>query len=294
MASFKLNDDARRNRAASMTDSRPDVDISPAPGRPGQFQGRTQLRDACLIRVDRIQSDPDQPRAEFDAESLARLAASLKSRGQLQPIRVRWEESRGVYVVVVGERRWRAAKLAGLESIACVVVPGTATPEDILEDQLVENCLRDDLRPIEQARAYQSLMARGGLTTRELAERLQISIGQISMAVALLELPEPVKALVDRGDIAPTIAYELSKVDDPQRQVDLAAQAERGEIGRDQIREQTVRRPRPSKFTFRLDDGTSVMVTFPQPGATHAEAIQALKNVLQREGRKRGGSSSAA
>ena len=64
---------------------------------------------------------------------------------------MRWDEADQVYVVVIGERRWRAARLAGLESIACVVVPGTATPEEILEDQLVENCLREDLKPIEQA-----------------------------------------------------------------------------------------------------------------------------------------------
>ena len=80
------------------------------------FEGRKQLREACSIRLDRIIADPDQPRKEFDPEALDRLAESLRARGQLQPIRVRWDEGRGVYVVVVGERRWRAARLAGLES----------------------------------------------------------------------------------------------------------------------------------------------------------------------------------
>ncbi len=79
---------------------------------------------------------------------------------------MRWDEADQHYVVVIGERRWRAAELAGLESIACIVVPGTATPEEILEDQLVENCLREDLKPIEQARAYRSLMQRPGLSQR--------------------------------------------------------------------------------------------------------------------------------
>jgi hypothetical protein len=141
MAGFKTNEEARQNRLASMTDTRPESDTLGASSRVTQFQGRVQLRDACLIRLDRIEADPNQPRAEFDAESLDRLAASLKQRGQLQPIRVRWDDVNSRYIVIVGERRWRAAKLAGLESLACVVVPGNASPEEILEDQLVENCL---------------------------------------------------------------------------------------------------------------------------------------------------------
>ena len=199
--------------------------------RANQFQGRTQLREACLIRLDRIVADPNQPRGEFDADSLERLAGSLKQRGQLQPIRVRWDEADQHYVVVIGERRWRAAKLAGLESIACIVVPGTATPEEILEDQLVENCLREDLKPIEQARAYQSLMQRLGLSQRALAEKLDVSQGQIMQSLKLLELPEPIRESIDDGKIAPSIGYEIAKVDRP-RAADRAGRAGRPGRGR--------------------------------------------------------------
>ena len=95
--------------------------------------------------------DPGQPRTEFDPEAIDRLAASLKVRGQLQPCRVRWVEEEGRYMIVVGERRWSAARRAGLASIACVVVQDGASREDILEDQIVENALRDDLKPVEMA-----------------------------------------------------------------------------------------------------------------------------------------------
>jgi ParB family transcriptional regulator, chromosome partitioning protein len=246
MSGFKANEEARLNRLASMTDTRPELQAPPPSSRVNQFQGRVQLRDACLIRLDRIEPDPNQPRTEFDAESLERLAASLKQRGQLQPIRVRWDEANSRYSVVVGERRWRAAKMAGLESLACVVVPGDATPEEILEDQLVENCLREDLRPVEQARAYQSLQQRLGLTQRELADRLNVSQGQVMQALKLLELPEPIRASIDRGEIAPTVGYELSKVEDPGEQAALAGEAAAGRLRRDEIKERT-RRPRESR-----------------------------------------------
>lgn len=124
MASFK--EGMRAHVAGSMNDRG-------GPGEAGRFtvnrssverqaEGRKRLDAACVIRVDRIVPDPGQPRSEFDAEALERLAASLRERGQLQPIRVRWDEPADRYVIVVGERRYRAAKLAGLETLACVVV----------------------------------------------------------------------------------------------------------------------------------------------------------------------------
>src|SRR5262249_49247754 len=116
---------------------------------------------------------------------------------------------------------------------------GTATPEEILEDQLIENCLREDLRPIEQARAYQSLMQRLGLSQRALAEKLDISQGQIMQSLKLLELPEAIRESVDEGKVAPSIGYEIAKVADPAQQMELAERAARGEAGRGQTRERT-------------------------------------------------------
>ena len=183
MAGFKHDEKARLNRLESMTDTRARI-VDIPPSRSNQFEGRKALREACSIEVSRIIADPDQPRTEFDPESLERLAGSLKDRGQLQPIRVRWDEGSGLYVIVIGERRWRAAQLAGLVTIVCVVVSGPVSPEDLLEDQLVENALREDLRPVEQARAYRTLMDRRSLTQTQLAERLRIGQGTVAKALA--------------------------------------------------------------------------------------------------------------
>jgi ParB family chromosome partitioning protein len=89
---------------------------------PAHLQGVTRVKNVAQIPVEKIGPDPDQPREEFDEEALGRLADSLKARGQLQPIRVRWDEGRGLYVILVGERRWRAARMAGLPTLSAVIV----------------------------------------------------------------------------------------------------------------------------------------------------------------------------
>jgi ParB family chromosome partitioning protein len=171
-----------------------------------------------VIEVGRIGPDPSQPRTEFDAESLGRLAESLKTRGQLQPIRVRWDAVAGRYVIVLGERRWRGAQLAGLASVACVVIAGNPSADELLEDQLVENALREDLKPVEQARAFRSLMDRTGMSQNQLASKLGIGQGTISKAIALLGLPTDVQIAVDAGDIAPRAAREMrARPGEPKR-----------------------------------------------------------------------------
>jgi ParB family chromosome partitioning protein len=189
---------------------------------PAKLRGTARLRDALRIDIDRIVPDPNQPRKEFDPDELADLAESLRSRGQLQPIRVRWETALERWVIVVGERRYRAAAQAGLTSLVCIEAPGPATPEDVLEDQLVENALRSDLKPIEQAHAYRILLTRRGWSHRQLAEALRISPGSVAKALALLDLPEAVQAQVERGALPPATAYEVSKLDDPGQQEALA------------------------------------------------------------------------
>jgi ParB family chromosome partitioning protein len=207
---------------------------------------------------------------------------------------VRWDETKDRYVVVIGERRWRAAQRAGLESIACIVVPGTATPEQILEDQLIENCLREDLKPIEQARAYQSLMQRLGISQRALAEKLAISQGQIMQSLKLLELPEAIRASIDEGTLAPSIGYEITKVADPDEQIELAELVARGEAGREEVRSRTVRSPRPKRWSCTLDDGAQVTVSLPGQDATAEAVIERLQKAIKRARSEAGRSRSDA
>jgi ParB family chromosome partitioning protein len=252
MASFK--EQMRSQVTDSMRDrATPDQPSGGAGGKSvleRQGEGRRRLDAGSMIRLDRIGPDPEQPRKESDEESLARLADSLRSRGQLQPIRVRWDDAADRYIVVIGERRYRAAIMAGMEAIACVVVSGNPVPEDLLEDQLVENALREDLKPIEQARAYQALLAARGLSQRQLAERLQIGHASIARALALLELPGSLQEAVDEGKIAPNIGYELTKVDDPAEQETLARAAVEGRLNRDEIQRVT-RSPRKGSGAAR-------------------------------------------
>jgi ParB family chromosome partitioning protein len=186
-----------------------------------RLRGVSGLKRAFQIPVDRLTPDPDQPRREFDPAALEDLAASLRERGQLQPIRVRWDAGAARWVIVSGERRWRAAVAAGLAALQCVEAKGDMTADEILEDQLVENCLREDLRPVDQARAFKALMDARGWSHRQLGERLHIAPSAVSQALALLRLPEDVRARVDEGALPPATAYELSKVGDPGAQAEL-------------------------------------------------------------------------
>jgi ParB family transcriptional regulator, chromosome partitioning protein len=278
-------EEARSNRLASMTRLPAEAEGAAADPEARSFEGRSRLKTACEIRLDRIVADPNQPRVEFEPESLGRLASSLKQRGQLQPIRVRWDEALDRYVVVVGERRWRAAGLAGMASIACVVAPGSPSPEEILEDQLIENCLREDLRPIEQARAFRTLLGRLGISQRQLAERLQVSPPTITRALALLDLPDSIQTAVDAGEIAPHTAYEISKIDDAAAQAEAADQAARGRLRRDDMREMVTRAPRQGRGTPKAwvhNAGGRVRVTL-TPLADHVghkEMVEALRSAL--------------
>jgi ParB family chromosome partitioning protein len=247
MASFKNMQQAGANVVGSLARSATPAAPAPATAAARAFDGRTQLREACKIRLDRIIADPNQPRKEFDESALAELAESLKARGQLQPIRVRWDEVAEVYVVVVGERRLRAAQQAGLDSVICVVAPGNATPEEVLEDQLVENALRQDLKPVEEARAYRQLLDRLGISQRQLAERLHVSPQKVTRALALLELPADVQESVEQGAIAPQTAYEISRIEDSAEQQELIEKARRGELKREAVRERATKAPRKTR-----------------------------------------------
>lgn len=286
MAKPNQTDEARINRLASMTRQPMETEALGTDPEARSFEGRSRLKTAAEIRLDRIVADPNQPRVEFDPESLSRLASSLKQRGQLQPIRVRWDEALDRYVVVVGERRWRAAGLAGLTSIACVVASGNAAPEEILEDQLIENCLREDLKPIEQAKAFRTLLTRLGISQRQLAERLQVSPPTITRALALLELPDSIQSSVDAGEIAPHTAYEISKIDDSAIQAKVAAQAAQGRLRRDDMREMVTRTPRqsrgatPKPWVHNVDGRVRVTLTPLADDVGHEDLVEALRSAL--------------
>ncbi len=202
--------------------SRPVAGEARGPAVPSRWQGVAKSKNAVEVPVDRIVPDPDQPREEFDPEALERLAESLKTRGQLQPIRVRWDEARDRYMIVCGERRWRAAGIAGLATLSCVVSEGPIDEGELRALQLIENCLREDLKPIEQARAFRALMDRNGWSGNQAARALGVSQPTVARALALLDLPEPIQEKVEEGTLSPATAYEIGKAHDPTIQGELA------------------------------------------------------------------------
>jgi ParB family chromosome partitioning protein len=143
-----------------------------------------------MIPVSQIVEDPEQPRREMDPEGLQGLADSLRQHGMLQPIVVKPLHHVNMYQIVVGERRWRAAQMAGLYEIPCIV--REVDPEEALTDQLIENLQREDLRPIDRARALQAARTRLGLSNRDLASRLGISERMVGYMLELLDLPEAI------------------------------------------------------------------------------------------------------
>lgn len=282
MAAVGNHVDESMGRGAS-----PGSNPTPAAGVPARWAGVARAKDVVLIPPDRIDRDPGQPREEFDEESLQRLAESLKTRGQLQPIRVRWDEDRGVYVVIAGERRWRAARMAGIATLAAVVVEGAIDPAELLAVQLVENALREDLQPVEQARAYRRLMDTKGWSTRHLAAELAVSQAAVVKALALLELPEPVQDRVDRGELSAAAAYQIARAP-ASLQAELAEAVVAEGLGRDEVAEvvQAVRarrpaapRRRPEPIRYDLDGGS---VTIRWTRADGPSAAKMLRLALDR------------
>lgn len=137
------------------------------------------------VPVDRVEVNPNQPRKDFDSSALSDLAASIKSSGIIQPVIVR-RQGAG-FQLIAGERRWRAARQAGLERIPAIV--REVTDAESLELALVENLLREDLNPIEEAEAYQKLLAQFGWTQEELAQRVARDRSSIANCLRLLRLP---------------------------------------------------------------------------------------------------------
>ena len=188
------------------------IPIEPDPAQPGGFR---------LVAVDRITVNPDQPRSRFDDDSLEEMAASMKEVGVLQPIVVTGGEDG--YVLVAGERRWRAAKRAGLTEIPAVVRESTGQPT--LVEALIENVQRQDLTPLEEAHAYQQLLENYGMTQEQVASRVGKSRPAISNTLRLLQLPQEVQDMVDAGDLSAGHARALVGLDDAAYATHLAGRA---------------------------------------------------------------------
>lgn len=156
--------------------------------------------DLTRLPVREIEPDPDQPRKNFDEDAMAALAESIGENGLLQPIAVRAKKTGPGYVIIAGERRWRAARMAGLDEVPVLIKD--VTDEQAAALALIENLQREDLDPIEVAEGCKKLIERYGLTQEEAAKRLGKSRSAVTNSLRLLALPEDIRAKVSAGELS--------------------------------------------------------------------------------------------
>lgn len=170
------------------------------------------------VEVDLIHANPAQPRHDFDEQALDDLASSIKSIGIIQPITLRQEED-GTYMIIAGERRFRAAQRAGLESIPAYI--RKVSDDAVMEMALIENIQREDLNAIEIALAYQQLQARNGITQEELAQRVGKSRATVANFMRLLRLPAEIQLALKDKHLSMGHARSLLGIEDAEQQVAL-------------------------------------------------------------------------
>jgi len=176
-------------------------------------------RDSVLeVKINDVEPNAGQPRKVFDQEKLQALAESIKEHGVVQPIIVRQDGNR--YVIVAGERRWRAAKLAGLKTIPVVIKE--LSSKQVMEIALIENLQREDLNPIEEAEAYQKLMDEYSMTQEEVAKLVGKSRAAIANSVRLLSLAKEIQEMLVDGRLTSGHARTLVTIEDPIKQKELA------------------------------------------------------------------------
>lgn len=246
--------------------------------------GRRANRSFGRIEIDRVQPDPEQPRVEFGGEALKQLAASIRDKGQLAPIRVRWSEQLSKWLIISGERRWRACQQAGLKTIDCYFQEGALSGTQILEEQLIENLLRADLKPIEEAQSFEKLMTVNKWNGKQLATALRISPTRVSRALALLKLPHDMRVRIDEGQVSARAGYELSKLPKPQlrevTQQNTSVTIQQASRAVKKKRGSNKNMPRGCSQTFIAENGWKVVAKSGRKGTYH-DIEQALTEALE-------------
>ena len=185
----------------------------PEIGLPGQSQ------TISVLPLQKVEPNPLQPRKDFDPEAMQALADSITAHGVIQPLTVR-EAADGYYQIIAGERRWRAARLAGLSEIPVHIIQ--ADDREVMELALIENLQREDLNPIEEAQGFRTLMEEYGLTQEQAASRVGKSRPTVTNALRLLSLDEELTALVREGVLSPGHARALLSLRDEKQRKQAA------------------------------------------------------------------------
>ncbi len=221
---------------------------------------------STLLDIDLIEPSPYQPRTHFREEALAELAQSIRASGIIQPLVLRRVGSR--FQLLAGERRWRAAQRAGLNRVPAVI--REVSDEAALEITLVENIQREDLNPIEEARAFERLINEFHLTQEEVAAKTGKDRATIGNATRLLRLEKPILELIEDGSLSAGHGRALLSITDPQRRLALSQRAARGGMTVRQLERSASRRSRLQ--ASQVDE--------PQLDANTRAAIEQIEHML--------------
>lgn len=192
-----------------------------------QNKSKTTTNDVTELQVSKIFPNPNQPRKNFDEDALKELASSIEIHGIIQPIVVNKTDDDN-YMIIAGERRWRAAKIAGLTSVPVVIK--NYTEKQIKEISIIENLQREDLNPIEAARAIKQLMDEYNLTQETVSDRIGKSRSNVANTLRLLTLYPDVIKMIEDGKLSSGHARSLVVVDDVTQQIKFAKQAADGKM----------------------------------------------------------------
>lgn len=204
------------------------------------------------LALAKVEPNPNQPRKVFDQQALEELAESIRLHGVITPITVRRGEKDGYYQIIAGERRWRAARLAGLKEIPAMVLE--AGESEVMELALIENLQRQDLNPIEEAEGYELLMQQFGMTQEEVAHRVVKSRSAVANALRLLGLPDEVRTMVAEGKLSGGHARAVLAVQEEDKRVDAARQmvgmsVRQAEALAKRLNKKPVQKPQPQGFS---------------------------------------------
>lgn len=195
--------------------------------------GSVTAEGTSTLRLSEIEPNKGQPRKQFDMEALQQLADSISEHGVIQPLIVRSMESGG-YQIVAGERRWRAAKMAGLSEIP-VVIRDDISDEQAMQFAMIENLQRENLNPIEEALGYKDLLDKTGITQDQLAKVLGKARSSITNSLGLLTMPTAVQELLKNGSLSVGHCKALKKIKDEAVLIELAHKTAEGELSVRQV-----------------------------------------------------------
>jgi len=232
----------------------------------------TVVRPAAVrnIPVDRVEPNPNQPRLAMDKAGLNDLTASVREHGVLQPILVR-PLPNGRYQLIAGERRWRAARGAGLDVVPALIED--IDDETALEIAVIENLQREDLSPIDESLIYDKMIREHGYSIRKLAQKLGKDKGYLENRLRLADAPPEIRELVSLRKDTLSHAYELLKVEDPKKRKHLADMVARGELSLVKLREKIDGAARPKATPAAVTAKGSAAGTLEDAIEAEAEAI---------------------